>query len=391
MLASCTCRTLLLATIIAATFAQGARAESSTTAFGVLNLESIGVPPELGSALSDSLRRQLGQLSGAAASAQDMVEVKLVFGCVDEKPSCLARAGRQLGVARLIYGKLRPQPGDSSAVIVLLHQLHVGDANVENSVEEVVPARSLSDGTSDLDRFAQRWLLTLAAQPREIQVRPRAPSTRMRWNRGLWISSAVFGTLAGAVALAALGTWRGIGDAQDSASAHLDLLQDKLTANGTIENYQSFFTSSEQLSRCAGVPGLLGDSDYENYRAVCQRGNALATATTGLLAAAGGLAFLSVTSLILSRALRKPMPAVEPMRSSGVAPPRTPLPPRTAPAAPTAPAKLFVPDPADIPTEEPPPAGESKPTAATSPSVRLDSIVPAVSTTGAAVLLQLSF
>lgn len=391
MLASCTCRTLLLATIIAATFAQGARAESSTTAFGVLNLESIGVPPELGSALSDSLRRQLGQLSGAAASAQDMVEVKLVFGCVDEKPSCLARAGRQLGVARLIYGKLRPQPGDSSAVIVLLHQLHVGDANVENSVEEVVPARSLSDGTSDLDRFAQRWLLTLAAQPREIQVRPRAPSTRMRWNRGLWISSAVFGALAGAAALAALGTWRGIGDAQDSASAHLDLLQDKLTANGTIENYQSFFTSSEQLSRCASVPGLLGDPDYENYRAVCQRGNALATATTGLLAAAGGLAFLSVTSLILSRALRKPMPAVEPMRSSGVAPPRTPLPPRAAPAAPTAPAKLFVPDPADIPAEEPPPAGESKPTAATSSSVRLDSIVPTVSTTGAAVLLQLSF
>lgn len=388
MLAFCTCRALLLATIVAAAFVQPARAEPSTTAFGVLNLESAGVPPELGSALSDSLRRQLGQLSGAAVSAQDMVEVKLVFGCVDAKPGCLARAGRQLGVARLIYGKLRSQPGDSSAVIVLLHQLHVADANVENSIEEVVPARLLSDGSPDLDQLAQRWLLALASSPRESQVRPRAPSTRMRWNRGLWISSAVFGTLAGAAALAALGTWRGIGDAQVSASAHLDLLQGRLTANGTVENYQGFFTSSEQLSQCARVPGLLGDPDYENYRAVCQRGNALATATTGLLAAAGSLAFLSVTSLILSRALRKPVPVIEPMRSSGVAPHRTTLPPRAVPAAP---AKLFVPDPADIPTEEPPPAGEPKPTAETSPSVRLDSIVPAVSTTGAAVILQLSF
>jgi len=389
MLVSRTCRALLLATIVATTFVQGTRADPSTTGFGVLNLEAVGVPPELGSALSDSLRRQLGQLSGAAVSSQDMVEVKLVFGCVDEKPGCLARAGRQLGVARLIYGKLRAQASDSTAVAVALHQLHVSDGTVENSIEEVVPARALSEGSPDLERLAQRWLLALASPTRGTQqARPRVTAASMRWNRGLWISSVVFGTLAGAAALASVGTWRGIGEAQDGASAHLDVLQGKLTANGTIQNYQGFFTSSDQLSRCATVSDLIGDPDYENYRAVCQRGNALATATTGLLAAAGGLAFLSVTSLILSRALQRPVPAVQPRRSPGVEPRRAAPPPRSAP---TAPAKLFLPDPADIPTEEPPPAGEPKPTAVNSPSVRLDSITPAVSLMGAAVILQLSF
>lgn len=385
MLVSRTCRALLVALLVAAGLVRGARAETGASTFGVLNLESQGVPPELGNAVSEELRRQLAQLSGASISTQDMVEVKVVLGCVDEKPACLARAGRQLGVGWLLYGKLRPQSADATSVVVELHQLHVAKAIVENSISESVSANVLTDGNPELERLAQRWLLRLASPARNTPepVRPLAPE--MKWHRGLWISSAVFGALAGAAALAAVGTWRGIGEAQNSASAHLDLLQGRLTASGDVLMYRDFFESSDQLSRCAAVPGLLGDPDYENYRAVCERGNALATATTGLLAAAGGLAVLSVTSLILSRALRQPVSV--PARPRPVRP-RLPAPrPRLVPTEPPA---LFVPAPEDVPAEEPPPAGESK--APGSPAnVRLDAILPAVSPRGAGVVLQLSF
>lgn len=377
---------LLLALIATAVPAQHARADSGSIGFGILNLESIDVPPELGIAVTDVLRRQLGQLSGAQVSAQDMVEVKLVFGCVDEKPGCLARAGRQFGVRSLIYGKVRPQPGDNAAVVVTLHQLHVGTGAVENSLEEAVPSRVLSDGNAELDSLVQRWLLRLAAPVHERRDRPRAPSASMRWNRGLWISAALFGTLAGAAALAALGTSRGIGEAQDGAGAHLDLLQSRLTKSGTIEAYRGFFESSEQLSHCATVAALIGDPDYEGYRGVCQRGNALATASTGLLAAAGGLAFLSVTSLILSRVLRKSEPASRPVRPSAVSPP-APTQPRRAPAVPASPS---IPDPAEVPAEGPP-AGDPRPGSQSLTGVRLDAIAATIDPSGAAVMMQLRF
>lgn len=387
MLSSRACRVLLLAMAAIATFARHACADTSSEGFGILNLESVGVSPELGIAVTDALRRQLDQLSGVQVSSQDMVEVKLVFGCVDEKPGCLARAGRQLGVARLIYGKLRPQPDHSDRAVVALYQLNVGLGAIENSFEEAVPLQALSNGSAELDGLSQRWLLRLAGRAPIVRERRRAPPATVRWNRGLWISSAVFGSLAGAAAFAALGTWRGIGGAESEAAAHLDLLQSRLTANGTVQMYRGFFESSDQLSHCAQVPDLIGDQDYENYRSVCQRGNALATATTGLLAAAGGLAFLSVTSLILSGALRKTVPARR------ATPPRATTPQQSVPArpAPATPPTLWVPEPADIPPEEPPPAGEPKPDLQGLTGVRLDAIAPSIGPNGAAVMIQLRF
>jgi len=393
MRAPCTGHALLLAMILIVGIAQHGRADSAAPAFGVLSLESVGVAPELSGTLTDSLRRQLGQLSSAAVSAQDMVEVKLVFGCVDEKPTCLARAGRQLGVTRLIYGKLRSHATDRALVIVTIHQLVVSDALVEQSLEESVAARILSEPGPELDRTTARWLLALAS-PMKRAASERRPSTvSKRWNRGLWISSIVFGVLASGAALTALWTWQGIGTAQDSANSHLDLLQNRLTASYGIEPYRGFFESSEQLSTCATVTDFVGDVDYENYRAVCQRGNSLATATTGLLAAAGSLAALSVTSLVLSRALAKAAPTTPrahrrqpnplPVVSSPPAVPKAP--------APTAPPTLFVPDPKDVPDEEPPPAGERRPASGPPITLGFDSIAPMISPSGAGVVLQLHF
>src|SRR5262249_10319072 len=156
--------------------------------------------------------------------SQDLVEVKLVFHCVDEKPACLAHAGRQLGVDWLLYGKLRPQAPDGATVLVELHQLHVGRGVIENTIKESVPARVLTQGDLALESLTQRWLLMLAAPARQARPRSARPALEVRWNRGLWISSAVLGSLAGVAALAALGTGRGVNEAQDQASGHLDVL-----------------------------------------------------------------------------------------------------------------------------------------------------------------------
>ena len=393
MRAPSTGHALLLAMILIGGIVQYARADSAPPAFGILSLESVGVAPELSGTLTDSLRRQLGQLSAAAVSTQDMVEVKLVFRCVDERPACLARAGRQLGVSRLIYGKLHPHAMDKAAVIVTLHQLDVGDAVIEQSVEESVAARVLSEPGPELDQFTARCLLALAAPARKSanELRPRA--TPKRWNRGLWISSIVFGVLASGAALTALWTWQGIGAAQDSANGHLDLLQNRLTAGYAIEPYGGFFESSEQLSTCATVTDFIGDVDYENYRSACQRGNTMATATTGLLVAAGSLAALSVTSLILSRALAKAAPAAPRPQRRQPNPLPVVSPPPAVPKAPTPilPPTLFVPDTKDVPDEEPPPAGEPKPAPGPPITLGFDAVAPMVSPHGAGVVLQLHF
>ena len=43
----------------------------------------------------------------ASAKARDLVEVKLVFSCPDEAPSCMAQAGKSLGASKLIFGSVK--------------------------------------------------------------------------------------------------------------------------------------------------------------------------------------------------------------------------------------------------------------------------------------------
>src|SRR5262249_34738040 len=62
--------------------------------------------------------------------------------------------------------------------------------------------------------------------------RASAPSRGMDLNRALRITSYVAAGLAGATAIAAIGTWRGYIDAEDGASVALDRLQRRLGDNG---------------------------------------------------------------------------------------------------------------------------------------------------------------
>ena len=82
--------------------------------------------------------------------SQDLAEVKMVFGCGDERPECMTKVGRNLEVARLIYGSIRKQAG---GYVVLIRQLNVADGTVEKTLSETVPKQILMEPSARLDEI----------------------------------------------------------------------------------------------------------------------------------------------------------------------------------------------------------------------------------------------
>jgi hypothetical protein len=90
---------------------------------------------------------------------KDLIELKMIFNCDLEAPSCIAQAGRSLGVQKLIYGSVSAKPGAKSNVVwVSLKLLDVGSGTIERVVSES-PLRR--DVTSQPAELASRWLLEL--------------------------------------------------------------------------------------------------------------------------------------------------------------------------------------------------------------------------------------
>jgi hypothetical protein len=429
---------------------------------GLLGIDGAGVEPGMGQALTETLHRHLPTLQGMRVekSQQDLVEVKLVFGCVDENPVCMAKVGKSLSVDRLIYGSIRKQP-QSGLYVVAIKQLNVADSTVEKFITEAVPPEVLSLDNPQLNELVQRWLrvllieglrggLRVLSEPagasvqldgvpigqtplnlQEVEVGDHllqvdlpgyvsmSRSIRIRGgqvhevmatlvlhgagaaragkgpssNRILRITSYVAAGLAGATALAAIGTWRGYIGAEDSANNSLDQIQHRLTGTPGVANmYKPFFGSSTQLSSCAMVAGLQSDPNYQAYLSSCQSGNTLAQATTALWVVAGGFAVISIATALLS-SLRHP-PAAEPVQESIV--PASPAPAQgttapsqgAAPAAPDAPAAA-----PGAPAAAPgaPAAAPAGPPTAHNTGLKLVDIIPAVGSQGAALSAQFRF
>src|SRR5947209_8426762 len=85
--------------------AQAARAQTSVA---VLGLEPQDGAEGLAKELTDALRQRASAMRGfQLAASKDLVEIKLVFGCVDEAPACMANAGKTLGAHKLLFGTVR--------------------------------------------------------------------------------------------------------------------------------------------------------------------------------------------------------------------------------------------------------------------------------------------
>jgi hypothetical protein len=131
----------------------------------VLGIEPIDVAQALAQQLTDALRQRTAATSGVKLTqGKDLIEVKMVFGCDGETPTCMANAGRTLGADKLLYGTVKK--ASKNTVTVALKLLDVKSATVEKFVNDTVPRRELSLG--QVGTAAARWF----GQLLEIEVKP---------------------------------------------------------------------------------------------------------------------------------------------------------------------------------------------------------------------------
>ncbi len=139
--------------------------EKSATAadvpIAVLGIEATEAPDALAASLTDALRNRVTASKGfRLVPGRDLVEVKLVFSCPDEAPSCMAQAGKSLGATKLIFGSVKKSIADR--FLVTLKMLDANRGVVDAFVaEEVTKAQSTGPA---IRGPVQKWFATLTGQ-----------------------------------------------------------------------------------------------------------------------------------------------------------------------------------------------------------------------------------
>lgn len=93
--------------VAAAVILLAAAPVSAQTKVAVLGVQAAGgAPGELAQRCSTALLTHLKEAGYARVQGKSMVEVKLVFGCVDESADCLSKVGTSLQADKLLWGEL---------------------------------------------------------------------------------------------------------------------------------------------------------------------------------------------------------------------------------------------------------------------------------------------
>jgi hypothetical protein len=151
-------------------------ARADTNSVAVLGVEPIDVPEALAQQLTDALRQRAAGTPGIrAVQGKDLIEIKMVFGCDQEQPVCMAQAGRTLGADKLLYGTLRKAGRGGAQVAVSLKLLDVKAGTVEHSVAETVGKKELAAG--NVMGTAAKWFAELVpAEAKPILTVTSEPS-----------------------------------------------------------------------------------------------------------------------------------------------------------------------------------------------------------------------
>lgn len=132
---------------------------SAQSAVAVLGVDVGDGPANRASCLSQQLKSQVKGRSGYALTAsKDLDEIKLVFGCINEEPACLAKAGASLQAEKLLWGTLRRARGGYSLTLRLLD---VAQAKLEQSATALVSPTQLRSGCAarTVERLAAKLLV----------------------------------------------------------------------------------------------------------------------------------------------------------------------------------------------------------------------------------------
>jgi TolB-like protein len=148
--------------VAAATLAAGSAwaAAESDTPLAVLALEAHDGSDLVASEITEALRQRVAGTKGfTLVQGKDLVEIKLVFGCSDEAPACMAQAGKSLGATKLLFGSVKRLGAD---LVITLKLLDVSRGVVESSLTEAIVKRR-ADATS-VRPLTAKWITRLAGR-----------------------------------------------------------------------------------------------------------------------------------------------------------------------------------------------------------------------------------
>lgn len=137
-------------------------AGAAETTVAVLGIEATDDAPEaVATALTDALRTRVSSSSGfKLVPGKDLVELKLIFACPDEAPTCMADVGKSLGAGKLLFGGVKKASGDS--FVVTLKLLDVARKQVDALVAEQITRAQSAPGAIKVP--VQKWFATLTGQ-----------------------------------------------------------------------------------------------------------------------------------------------------------------------------------------------------------------------------------
>ncbi|MCA9664430.1 MAG: PEGA domain-containing protein [Myxococcales bacterium] len=122
------------ALLILTLFAPAPASAQSVIKVAVLGIETVNAPAIHASNLATALKTRVQQTPGyKLVPGKALDEIKLVFGCVGEKPECMAKVGRTLAADKLLWGKLAKARGGFK---VTVHYLDVKSATMVKTVEQ---------------------------------------------------------------------------------------------------------------------------------------------------------------------------------------------------------------------------------------------------------------
>jgi hypothetical protein len=144
-------------------------AQAGDVNISVLGLESAaGAPEGVATAITEAIRQRVSSTSGyRLVPGRDLVEVKLVFSCPDEAPTCMTQAAQSLGATKLIFGNL--QPVGTDAYLVTLKLLDADKVVVEGWSSEQVSKAQVTPAA--LRGPAQKWFAALTGQGAPANVK----------------------------------------------------------------------------------------------------------------------------------------------------------------------------------------------------------------------------
>ena len=152
-------RKMAMSLALVLTILQASAAEAQTPV-AVLGVEAVEAPLNMANLLALALQNRVRQTTGyKLVAGKELEEIKLVFGCVDEKPACMAKAGRSLNASKLTWGSLKKTAAGFNLTI---KWLDVESARIEKFVSENIGRKELNqaEATQVIARLTRSFLVS---------------------------------------------------------------------------------------------------------------------------------------------------------------------------------------------------------------------------------------